>query len=157
GDSQKTVIEAPVVKGGEWVTQSLSISDFKDGKISVTAEVVNESLTLSSKAETHLYLDKKAPEIAITGPIAGDDVITPEEAKALVVTGTSTAANEQMVRITFGDRTANFLTFETTVNGGTWEVTTDVSTLEPGSLMLMAEVTDRAGNPAAVQRQGVTI
>ena len=156
-DGQNIVGGTAVVRGGKWVTESISLSGFNNGEITVSADGTNESGTLSNTHETSLFLDQISPTISITGPIAGNDLINDDEATAVVVKGTSDTRNGQMVRISFGDNTATHLINETFVNNGQWEVNVDVSSLKSGSLMLMAEVFDFAGNPATVQRSGVIL
>lgn len=156
-DGQNSVAGTAIVKAGKWETQSLAISGFNNGGIIVTAEGTNERGTMSNTAEVSLYLDQVSPNINITGPIAGNDTIDSEEATTVLVKGYSDAANGQMVLITFGDETASHLTTKTSINNGKWEAIVDVSSLKSGSLMLMAEVTDFAGNPATVQRSGVIL
>ena len=156
-DGQNLVGGTAVIIGGKWATESISISGFNNGEITVQADGTNDLGSLSNTAETSLYLDQEPPTIHITGPIAGNDKIDSEEAEAVVVKGTSDAANDQVVLITFGDENTNHLTTETKVNDGEWQAEINISTLNSGSLTLMAEVTDVAGNPATVQKYGVIL
>ena len=156
-DGQNLAGGTAVVKGGKWATESIAISDFNNGEIIVTAHGTNEMGVLSNTAETSFYLDQEPPTINIAGPIAGNDKIDSDEATAVVVKGTSDAANDQVVLITFGDDTAKHLTTEARINNGEWETQVDISSLKSGSIMLMAEVSDLAGNPATVQRSNVIL
>ena len=156
-DGQNMAAGTAAVKDGKWATESISISDFSDGEITVRAEGPNEAGTLSNTDEATLYLDQEPPRINIIGPIAENDAIDSDEATGVEVKGTSDAANEQVVLITFGDENTNQITTETKVNNGQWQTEIDVSSLKSGSLMLMAEVSDIAGNPATVQRSGLEL
>lgn len=156
-DGQNTIAGNAVVKEEEWTTETLSISGFNNGKITVKADGVNEAGRLSNTAETTLYLDQDPPTINITGHIAGNDSIDSNEATAVVVKGTSDAANGQSVLVTFGDENSKYITTETKVNSGQWQAEVDVSSFKSGSLMLMAEVTDIAGNPATEHRSGIVL
>lgn len=154
-DGNHVVAGTAVVKDGKWATESMSISGFNDGEITIEANGANEAGNFSNTDEVALYLDQESPTITITGPIAENDVIDSAEATSVIVRGTSDAANEQVVVITFGDKIPNHLTTETLVSDGHWETEVDISSLQSGALMLMAEVTDKAGNPGVVQRSGV--
>lgn len=156
-DGQNTVAGTAVVQEENWVTGSISISGFNNGEITVKAHGTNEAGNLSNIDETTLHLDQESPKINITGPIAGNDKIDSDEATAVVVSGTSDVANDQVVLITFGDENLKHLTTETKVNNGQWRAEIDVNSLTSGALMLMAEVSDVAGNPATVQRSGVVL
>ncbi len=156
-DGKNVVAGTAVVKDEKWDTESISISGFNDGKITVKAYGANEAGSLSNTDEATLYLDQEPPTINIIGPIAENDAINTDEATAVLVKGTSDAANGQMVLITFGDEITNHITTETQVSDGKWQAEVDISSLKSGSLLLMAEVTDIAGNPTTVQRSGVAL
>ncbi|HET8854939.1 MAG TPA: hypothetical protein VFM60_03350 [Salinimicrobium sp.] len=156
-DGQNSVAGTAVVNSGRWATQSLAISDFHNGEVKVTAKGTNKSGIMSSTAEASLYLDQVSPKIEIFSPVAEDDIVDSEEAIAVVIRGTTDAANGQKVLIILRDNTTNHLEIETKVNNGHWQVTANISSFKSGSLMIMAWITDIAGNPGIVQKSGVTI
>ncbi|RVU18718.1 FG-GAP-like repeat-containing protein [Methylobacterium oryzihabitans] len=94
-------------------------------------------------------LDHGVPGLTI-GPVAGDGWISAaEHGTALVVAGTTTAEDGRTVTLGLAGRS-----YVATVTGGAWSVTVpgaDVAALPDTAgtpLVLTADVSDRAGNPA---------
>lgn len=69
-DGQNYVGGTAVIRAGKWTTESMAISNFNNGEITVTAQGPNEIGTISNIAETNLFLDQVSPTIKISGPIA---------------------------------------------------------------------------------------
>lgn len=96
-----------------------------------------------------LTIDTTPPVIAITTPIAGDDMINAAERDAdLSVSGTTDAENGQTVTLRF-----NGNDYMATVQGGAWSATIPASALsgleDDESYTISATVSDAAGNEAA--------
>ena len=113
-------------------------------------------------------MDETAPTIAITSPVAGDNIINKTEAAAGVtisgtaVAGTGGAAvNGQTATITIVDSTnAVKDTYTTTVSAGAWSVNvtpTQAQALADGSYSIKANVSDAAGNAATTASLSVTL
>ncbi len=113
-------------------------------------------------------MDESAPTIAITSPVAGDNIINKSEAAAGVtisgtaVAGTGGAAvNGQTATITIVDSTnAVKDTYTTTVSAGAWSINvtpTQAQALAGGSYSIKASVSDAAGNAATTASLSVTL
>ena len=111
---------------------------------------------------------RRRPTIAITAPVAGDNIINKAEAAAgVTISGTATAGtggaavNGQTATITIVDSTnAVKDTYTTTVTGGAWSVNVTAAqaqALADGSYSIKANVSDAAGNVAVTAALGVTL
>ena len=92
-----------------------------------------------------------APSVAITAPVAGDNIINKAEAAAgVTISGTATAGsaaiNGQTATITIVDSTnAVKDTYTATVTGGTWSVNVTAAqaqALADGSYSIKANISD---------------
>ncbi len=143
-DGTDTVIETPSVSGGTWSATS-DISALAEGNIDITADVDDNAGNAATQAMTSLTLDKTNPAIAISIPIATDDIVDSDEAPTLLVSGTTDAPDGQTVSLLYDDGSATVPT-AATVTSGTWSATADISTLANGSVTLTVDVNDEAGN-----------
>ncbi len=143
-DGSDTVIETPGVSGGTWSATS-DISALAEGNIDITADVDDNAGNAATQAMTSLTLDKTNPAIAITTPIATDDIVDSDEAPTLLVSGATDAPDGQTVSLLYDDGSAT-VPAAATVTSGTWSATADVSTLANGSVTLTVDVNDEAGN-----------
>ncbi|MCH4244593.1 Ig-like domain-containing protein, partial [Acinetobacter gerneri] len=117
-----------------------------EGEFTVTG-VVTDPAGNSTTSTDKGTVDTVPPVIDITGPIAGDDVISQvESGNPLEISGTTTAENGQIVTVTLDGNT-----YTATVTDGAWSLTVpeeDVQGLSQGDLKISADVSDKAGNPA---------
>ena len=98
-----------------------------------------------------LTIDNTAPTIAITTPIAGNDVVNASEDNTVVVSGTTSGVEDgQTVTVTFSDGSAPDVVVTATVTGNAWTASAaDISGLDNGPISVTADVSDLAGNPAS--------
>jgi hypothetical protein len=101
-------------------------------------------------------VDTIAPEIAITAVAGGDAVLNAgEQADALVVSGTSTAENGQVVTVQVLDGSTVITTGTAIVTNGIWSAQIGATALQDAqNYQLSATVSDAAGNPAASPATG---
>ena len=121
---------------------------------------------ISAAARGHFTLATTAPSIAITTPVAGDNIVNKSEAAAgVTISGTATAGsaaiNGQTATITIVD-SSNAVkdTYTATVTNGTWSVNVTAAqaqALADGSYSIKANVSDAAGNAAPTTTQAITI
>jgi hypothetical protein len=103
-------------------------------------------------------VDNTAPDITITGPVETDNIVNSIEDNDVVVTGTTTAEDGQVVTVTFTDASSATVTATGTASGGSWTSTAaDISALDAGNITITANVTDAAGNPATEAQASVTL
>ena len=116
--------------------------------------------TTDSQAVT---IDTTGPTIAITTPIAGDNVVNASEATAgFTIQGTTTGVeNGQTVTVTIvnsSNPTVVLYTLTTTVTGNAWSLTVpSADHLADGGYTVKAAVSDVAGNPATQATQAITV
>ena len=148
---------------GNWST-AVTLSG--DGAHSIVAQDTDAAGHTGTSAPVTFTLATAAPTIAITTPIAGDNIINKSEAAAgVTITGTATAGsaavNGQTATITIVDG-SNVVedTYATTVTGGTWSVNVaaaQAQALADGSYSITANVADAAGNAATTAMQSITV
>ena len=140
-----------------------------DGSVSVSAGVLLEGVQNITYTLTDLAgntspvsqvlvvtLDTVLPVTTVNTPIAGDAVINTAESTGLELTGTSEPFSAVQISITDSVNTELFNT--TTNGGGTWTLTSaDVSALSNGSITIMAQSTDVAGNSGSGSSSSVTL
>ncbi|WP_218949282.1 Ig-like domain-containing protein [Acinetobacter sp. YH12131] len=105
----------------------------------------------------NVSIDTIAPTITITGPLASDDVINAAESlQDLTISGTTIGVeNGQLVKVTLNGET---YTAEVTNNAWTLDVPrANVTALPQGGLIVTADVSDAAGNPATQATRPVTV
>src|SRR4029077_11974376 len=106
-------------------------------------------------------LDTVPPTIAITTPIAGDNIVNAAEAAAgFAINGTTSGvADGQIATITIVNSANTVLfTFNPVVSGNAWSVTVPgTDHLPDGSYTIKADVSDGAGNQAPEATQSLTV
>ncbi len=141
-----------IVTAGTWTLAAQNLSTFDDGSLVVTASV-NDAAGNPASAQTQLAVDTTATiDITITD---NDGVINTTEMSQVVISGTVTnIENNQTVTVYLTDNQGHSLTLTTTVIGGSWSLPAqDLSDFDDGSLVAIASVNDRAGNPATAQAE----
>ena len=158
----KTQIGTATLNGGNWST-SVVLSG--DGVHDIVAEDTDAAGNTTSSTPVVFTLATVAPTIAITSPIAGDNIINKTEAAAGVTIGGTAAAgtaallaNGQTATITIVDSTNTVKdTLTTTVSGGAWSVNLTAAQaqgLADGTYTVKANVSDTAGNAASHRDAG---
>ena len=169
-DSTNTVKDTytATVAAGAWSVNvtAAQAQGLADGSYSIKADVSDAIGNAATTATQAIMVDETAPTIAITSPVAGDNIINKAEAAAgVTISGTaaagSAAVNGQTATITIVDSTnAVKDTYTATVTGGAWSVNVTAAQaqgLADGSYSIKANVSDAAGNAAAAASQAITV
>ena len=155
---------AVVQNDGSWST----IVTLSGGSNSLTAKDTDAAGNTGTSNPVIFTLATVAPTIAITSPVAGDNIINKSEAAAGVsISGTAAAGiggaavNGQTATITIVDG-SNLVedTYTATVTGGAWSVTVTAAqaqALADGSYTIKANVSDAAGNAAVTATLSFTL
>ena len=154
---------ATVGNGGAWST-SVTLSG--NGSNSIVAQDTDAAGNTGSSTPVVFTLATTAPTIAITTPVAGDNVIDKAEAAAgVTISGTATAGsaavNGQTATITIVNG-ANVVedTYTATVTNGAWSVNVtagQAQALADGVYSIKANVSDVAGNAAPTATQAIAL
>ena len=157
-----------VVTGGSWSVNvtAAQAQGLADGSYSIKANVSDTAGNAATTATQAITVDETTPTIAITSPVAGDNIINKSEAAAgVTISGTATAGsaavNGQTATITILDSTnAVKDTYTTAVTGGAWSVNVTAAQaqgLADGSYSIKANVSDVAGNAATTASQVIAV
>ena len=162
GGTATQIGTATVGPGGTWSTGVILSGN---GSHSIVAQDTDAAGNLGSSTAVTFTLATTAPSIAITTPVAGDNVVNKSEAAAgVTISGTATAGsaavNGQTATITIVDGSnAVKDTYTTTVSNGAWSVNVTAAqaqALADGSYSIKANVSDAAGNAAPTATQAIT-
>jgi large repetitive protein len=169
-DSSNTVKDTytATVTAGAWSVNitTAQAQALADGSYSIKANVSDAAGNAATTASQAIAVDETAPSIAITAPVAGDNIINKTEAAAgVTISGTATAGsagvNGQTATITIVDSSNTVKdTHTTTVSGGAWSVNVTAAqaqALADGSYSIKANVSDAAGNAATTASLSVTL
>ncbi|HEY7844689.1 MAG TPA: Ig-like domain-containing protein, partial [Bradyrhizobium sp.] len=167
GNAVKDTYTATVTNGSWSVNVSAAQAQaLADGSYSIRANVSDAAGNAAPTATQVIAVDETAPVIAITAPVAGDNVINKSEAAAgVTISGTATAGsaaiNGQTATITIVDsNNAVKDTYTATVSNGAWSVNvtaTQAQALADGSYSIRANVSDAAGNAAPTATQVIAV
>ncbi len=137
------------VSGGGWsVTVPVSdLAALPDGSnVAVTADVSDRAGNPATQASGSFDTDLTAPDLTLN-PVGGGSIDLADVVGDLVLSGTTTAENGQMVTVSFEGQD-----YMGSVSGGSWSVTipnADLSGLTTGvPASVSVAVSDTAGNPA---------
>ncbi|MHA0878565.1 Ig-like domain-containing protein [Enterobacter cloacae] len=143
---------ATVDASGNWTATvpSADLGSLKDGDASVQVSVTNVNGN-SASAGREYSVDATAPTVSIE-IVSDNNIINAAEAQQdLVANGVTNAEAGQTVTVTL-----NGVDYTTTVQtNGSWSVTVpsaDLSGITDGNYTISAAVSDKAGNPASVDR-----
>ncbi|MEG5548519.1 Ig-like domain-containing protein [Enterobacter wuhouensis] len=146
------IYSATVDDSGSWTytVPSADLAGLKDGDASVQVSVSNVNGN-SASAGREYSVDATAPSVTVN-TLAADDILNAAEAKSdLTVSGTTTAEAGQTVTVTLNGKD-----YTTTAGAdGSWTLNVpaaDLAGLTDGSVTVTASVSDKAGNPASVDR-----
>ncbi|WP_079566273.1 Ig-like domain-containing protein [Bradyrhizobium erythrophlei] len=156
---------AAVGSGGAWST-SVTLSG--NGTHSIVAKDTDVAGNTGASTPVVFALNTAAPTIAITTPVAGDNIINKVEAAAgVTISGTATAGsggaavNGQAATIAIVDSTnAVKDAYAATVTGGVWSVNVTAAqalALADGSYSIKANVSDTAGNSSTTAALTITL
>ncbi|MFP3343042.1 retention module-containing protein, partial [Halomonas sp. SIMBA_159] len=116
----------------------------------VTATITDSSGNQSDEGVADAVRDTVVPTIDLAA--IGDGNLSVSEAQATELTGTTTNVEDgQVVTLTVTDSQNNTATFTATVTNGAFSTTEDLTAagLVDGTITVVADVTDQAGNPAS--------
>ncbi|EPM3662543.1 Ig-like domain-containing protein [Enterobacter ludwigii] len=143
---------ATVDASGNWTATvpSADLGSLKEGDASVQVSVTNVNGN-SASAGREYSVDTTAPTVSID-IVSDNNIINASEAQQdLVVNGITNAEAGQTVTVTLNGKD-----YTTTVQAdGSWSLSvpsTDLSGITDGNYTITAAVTDKAGNPASVDR-----
>ncbi|MBY6162555.1 hypothetical protein KUV73_16845 [Mameliella alba] len=136
-----------IVTATDQVT-GLDLSGLGDGTLTLTVALTDPAGNTGADATDTAIKDATIPGVAIDAPIEDDDVINAAEALATVLSGTTTdLADGAVVTVEVSDGAA-VATGTAAVSGGVWNLSIDLTGLADGVLLITADVSDAAGNPA---------
>ena len=153
----------PIVSGNAWsiTVTSTQAQALANGSYTLKADVSDVAGNAASEASQALTVNKAALSIAITTPIASDNIVNAAEAAAgFSIQGTTTGvADGQIATITIVNSANTVLfTFNPVVSGNAWSVTVPGSDhLPDGSYTIKADVSDGVGNQAPEATQTLTV
>ena len=129
----------------------------------VTGNLASYAVTAASdnKGGTLVYWTA-GPTIAITTPIAGDNVVNKAEAAAgFAISGSETGADGRTVTVKIVNSSSQVIdTLTTTAASGAWSVNVtpaEALALADGSYTVKADVSNAAGTPATEATQAITV
>ena len=117
-----------------------------DGPLTIEASVSDSAGNTTTLSET-ATLNTTAPSISINALVDTNDT-TP------TINGTSDAADNTTISLTFEDSAGNITTVDTTVTGGVWSVDAPADLAE-GEYTVTAEVDDGLGNIGSATETGI--
>jgi hypothetical protein len=156
-----TKVEYSLNGGTTWSTSAPTIAQLVQGANTIDVRQTDVAGNVSNVTAFTFTLDTVAPAVAITSPIAGDNIVNATEAAAgFAISGTTTGVEDgQIATIQIVD-SANAVvdSFNATVTGNAWSVTVpSTDHLADGSYTVKADVSDKAGNPAIEATQTLTV
>ena len=155
----------PIVSGNAWsitVTQTQAQA-LANGSYTVKADVLDVAGNAAVEASQTLTVNGTAPTIAITTPIAGDNVVNAAEAAAgFAIGGTTSNVEDGQIATIAIVNSANVVldTYSPIVSGNAWSITvtpTQALALADGAYTVKADVSNKAGNLAVEASQALVI
>ena len=144
---------------GSW-SASFDVSAIADGSGTIAVNASQTDATGNTGVDAQSAdKDTAAPVLTITdNGSGGDDDYNQAEAVSAAVSGTTNAEDGQTVAVAFSDGTNPAVAATAVVSSGSWTTSaTDISGLNPGTLVITADVSDAAGNPAAQASGSVSL
>jgi len=156
-DNVNNTTGTATITNGQWTTLGIDMSAMSDGPIVVVANVTDKAGNNAEAATAEVTLDQNDLQLAISQPIALDDLIVQAESEVLKVYGTTDASDGQTVTVSFSDG-QNVVNVTTEVAGGTWGVPkTNISALADGNIIINALVNDSNGEATQVRLSDVPL
>ncbi|NIJ42558.1 VCBS repeat-containing protein [Parvibaculum indicum] len=140
---------------GNW---SFTTGALSDAYHYLTARQADAAGNRSADSATHIVrIDTTAPTVAISTPIASDDIVNGNEDNYFNVSGTVSGA-AQTVHVTFTDSLGATAGGTATVNGSSWMLSgANISGLENGEITVSAYAVDGAGNQSSPVTSTITL
>ena len=138
--------------------QGLNLTSYRDGELSITADINDRSGNSAPQASTTTTKDTSAPSISITIDDGGDSILNEEEISSVSIYGTTTDLEDgQNVAIGVSSKSGGApINANATVIGNSYSLTAlDLSSFDDGVLSITADVDDLAGN-SAIQASATT-
>jgi VCBS repeat-containing protein len=133
-----TIVVQP---NGTFTINNIDVSSLNDGELTVQLEVEDNAGNTASDDDT-VQKDTKAGITIESTDISDNEIST--------ISGTIIDVEDgQTIIVVLTDENGVSKTETVIVNGNTWEVTTDVSTLVNGNISVTASTEDKAGNKAS--------
>ena len=156
-------VEYSLDGGTTWSTSAPTAAQLVQGANTIDVRQTDVAGNVSAVTPFAFTLDTVAPTIAITGPIAGDNVVNAAEAAAgFAISGTTSgvADGQTATIVIVNSSNAVVDTYTPTVTGNAWTVNVtpgQAQGLANGSYTVKADVSDQAGNPASEATQSLTV
>ena len=147
---------------GSWTINGIALTN--GASYNFTAIATNAVSSTSAPSNALVFHDQQIPPtIAITSPIAGDNVVNATEASAgFAISGTTTgiADGQTATIVIVNSANAVVATYTPTVTGNAWTLNVtpgQAQGLANGSYTVKADVSDQAGNAASEATQSLTV
>ncbi len=156
-------VEYSLDGGTTWSTSAPIAAQLVQGANTIDVRQTDVAGNVSAVTAFTFTLDTVLPTIAITGPIAGDNVVNAAEAAAgfTIQGSTSGVADGQTATIVIVNSSNVVVdTYTPTVSGNAWSINVtaqQAQALANGSYTVKADVSDQAGNAANEASQGLTV
>ncbi len=156
-------VEYSLDGGTTWSTSAPIAAQLVQGANTIDVRQTDVAGNVSAVTPFAFTLDTVLPTIAITGPIAGDNVVNAAEAAAgfTIQGSTSGVADGQTATIVIVNSSNVVVdTYTPTVSGNAWSINVtaqQAQALANGSYTVKADVSDQAGNAANEASQGLTV
>ncbi|MBU2871314.1 hypothetical protein [Colwellia sp. E2M01] len=140
------------INANSWLVKNADLSSLTDGELTYTVDVIDVAGNPASATTTTNKDSQAAISISVnTNEDTVDNIINAAEQNQVVISGAVTNIEDgQDVTLTVTDGTTT-LSFDSTIDAGTWQVTEDLSSLTDGTLTYTVDAIDIAGNPATAE------
>ncbi|MCP3400927.1 DUF5801 repeats-in-toxin domain-containing protein [Bradyrhizobium sp. CCGB20] len=166
GSLGSNVIQVSTDGGQTWNNASASFGSWSysdpathaDGTFIYQVRVIDVAGNVGNTTSHSVTVDGTAPTIAIATTLAGDNVVNAAEDGSLVISGTTTGAEDgRTVTVTLFDG-SHSVTKTATVSNGAWSTSgADISGFTNGNVTVRADVSDVAGNAATQASKTITL
>ena len=156
-------VEYSLDGGTTWSTSAPTAAQLVQGANTIDVRQTDVAGNVSAITPFAFTLDTVVPTIAITSPIAGDDVVNAAEAAAgFAISGTTSGVADGQTATIVIVNSSNAIvdTYTPTVTGNAWTVNVtpgQAQGLANGSYTVKADVSDQAGNAASEATQSLTV
>ncbi|WP_415679370.1 Ig-like domain-containing protein [Vibrio mytili] len=147
----QTVNVSAIVKNESYQVTGIDLTSLEEGPLTVTA-VITDTYGESISANDTTIKDTLA-DIAVDFEGNGDRYLNQFEIESTRIEGkVENVEDGQSISISVTDENGTSVSFNTTVNGGSWSLDeVDLSSMEDGVLTVVASSEDIAGNPTTAQ------
>ena len=166
GSLGSNVIQVSTDGGQTWNNASSSFGSWNysdpathaDGTFTYQVRVIDVAGNVGNTTSHSVTVDGTAPTIAIATTLAGDNVVNATEDGSIVISGTTTGAEDgRTVTVILSDG-SHTVTKTATVSNGIWSTSgADISGFNNGNVTVRADVSDVAGNAATQASKTITL